>query len=147
MGPQRPVQNSETKEVEFCLKGNSAAWSSSLKREVLWPGWGKEIILFPEVQLIPLDISEGYHYGCYFEERPLISGRVHCHGASSIKRNRNLGMSQGCALGFKPTWPQLCQSTYLSKLGSVRLRTMIWCKLLLDYGCCGWASKAIIFIA
>lgn len=96
MGPQRPVQNSETKEVEFCLKGNSVAWSSSLKREVLWPGWGKEIILFPEMQLIPLDISEGYHYGCYFEEKPLISGRVHCHRASSIRRNRNPGMSQLC---------------------------------------------------
>lgn len=66
--------NAERK-LNSAWRGNSVGWSSSLKREVLWPGWGKEIILFPDVQLMPLCISEGYHSKCHFEERPVVSGR------------------------------------------------------------------------
>lgn len=53
----------EMKEKLNCTWRGKWHTSSSLRREVLWPGWGKEVILAPEVQLMPLDISKGYYHG------------------------------------------------------------------------------------
>lgn len=63
--------------------------------------WGKEIILLPEVQLMPLVISEGYHHGCHFEAMPVLSGRVHFHQVGGVRdlqlgRDKNPEMSQLC---------------------------------------------------
>ena len=68
---------------------------------MLWPGWGKEIILLPEVLLRPLAVSEGDHHGCHFEARPVLSGRVHFHQAGGVRdlqlgRDKNPEMSQLC---------------------------------------------------
>lgn len=70
------------------------AYQQQLKKEMLWPGWGKEIIFVPEVQLMPLDISKGYYHGCHFEKRPVISGRVHLHGPSGIRSLGACGLAK-----------------------------------------------------
>lgn len=68
------------------------------------PGWGKEITLFPEVQLMPLGTSEGYHYRCHFEERPMVSGRY--IGMEQVASGElEIQGCHSCALGLKPTLP------------------------------------------
>lgn len=153
-GPQRPVQNWNKRKLNSAWRRR---WhtSSGLKREVLWPGWGKEIILLPEVQLMPLDISEGYHHGCRFEERAVISGRVRLHGTSSIRglrlyRNSNPGMSQLCFGIEAHLAPDFVKALNPSKLGSVHsfAKCVLWCKLLwfLDCGCHGGGAPRPSFL-
>lgn len=134
--------------------------SSSLKQEVLWPGWGKEIILAPEVHLMPLDISKGYYYGCHFKEGPVISGRVHLRGPSGIRGVGACGFAEveiagchSCALWFKltfPPFPNFVKALNPPKLGSVHsfANYVMWCKFLWssDCGCHGGGAPRPSFL-
>lgn len=67
---------------------------------------------------MPLCISEGYHSRYHFEERPMISGRY--VGMEQVASGEIEIQDVTAVLwDSSPPCPQLCQSTYLSKLGSV----------------------------
>lgn len=100
---------------------------------MLWPGWGKEIILLPEVLLMPLAVSEGYHHGCRFEARPVLSGRVHFHQAGGVRdlqlgRDKNPEMSQLC-FGAKAYLAAALSKHLPSR--SIHLQTVVWYKIAL----------------
>lgn len=124
---------------------------------MLWPGWGKEIILLPEVLLMPLAISEGYHHGCCLEARPVLSGRVHFHQAGGVRdlqlgRDKNPEMSQLCfgaqaylaARSVKALTLLVHSFANSGVVYKIALVLRLW--LFWGWGW-GWGSKAIIFIA
>lgn len=92
------------KEVELCLEGELCCLEQQFKKGSALPVWDKEITLFPEVQLMPLGISEGYHDRRHFEERPVVSGRY--NGLEQVASGEiEIQGSHGYALGLKPTLP------------------------------------------
>lgn len=82
---------------------------------------------------MPLAVSEGYHHGCRFEARPVLSGRVHFHQAGGVRdlqlgRDKNPEMSQLC-FGAKAYLAAALSKHLPSR--SIHLQTVVWYKIAL----------------